>query len=187
MQILLNLLPEEQKVALRRRFYFRFFTWQTTLFALIIIFYLLLLVGVYSILNSQTKAKEESYAGLLQANSEAKKITEYQANFKEANSEAALVGRLSKNHLHWSNFLHLLDTLTPTGIVWVDLSTKDYTVSLDGQAHTRENFLAFQDNLKGESCVTDVKTPISNLFSEKDFDFQIEFTVKRACLLDMKP
>ncbi len=81
--------------------------------------------------------------------------------------------------------LSLLQELAPKGVVIVELLTKDYTVSISGQAGTRDQFLEFESALKGAECVSDVRVPISNLFSQKEIEFQVDFKLKRECLLHL--
>lgn len=183
MRILLNLLPENEKRTLTARFRFRFFTWQTTLLLLLGIFYLTVLGGIYFLLDQRLTLAQSSRDTLEEANTESQKLTLYQESFKEANTVATLTDRYAKNHLRWTNLFVLLERLTPEGVVIVDLSTADYTVTLSGQARTRENFLAFEDKLKDAECVSDVKVPISNLFSQKELEFQVMFNMRRDCLL----
>jgi hypothetical protein len=39
-----------------------------------------------------------------------------------------------------------------------------------------------QENIKQNSCLEALNTPLSNLFSETNVQFQIDFTVKQECL-----
>ncbi|MEP7162950.1 MAG: PilN domain-containing protein [Candidatus Moraniibacteriota bacterium] len=183
MRILLNLLPPEQKEALSRRFRFRFFTWQTVLVALVEIFYVGILLGIFLILSYQVKTREQEDATFDERSSDAKTLIEYEEKFKKVNDATLLVARFTKNHLQWTNLFLLLDKVTPEGVVLVDVSSRDYTITVTGQAQVRDNFLSFEENLKRADCVSDVKVPISNLFSEKEVEFQIEFKIKRECLI----
>jgi len=183
MKILLNLLPEEKKIALVRKFRYRFFLWQTTLVLLLELYYVAILGGVYTIVNYQVKIGQDSIATFNQFNEEAKRLVGYQEEFRQVNAEAERVIRYQGSHLHWSALLSMLQDLIPNGVVIVELMTKEYVVSISGQAGTREQFLQFEDALKGSDCVSDVRVPISNLFSRKEIDFQIDFKLKKECLL----
>lgn len=186
MRILLNLLPPVEKLALARRFRSRFFAWQSVLLLCLLLYYVSILCGVFFILRHEAilaRDAEEKYSEL---NDETKKLALYQEEFKRANANANEVALYTKNHLHWSTLFTLLDEVTQEGVVIIELLTKDYTVSLSGQARTREDFLSFENRLKQTDCVSDVKVPISNLFSQTEVEFQIDFNIKRTCLVREK-
>lgn len=184
MRILLNVLPEEKKQILSRRFYSRFFLWQSSLLFVLIVFYLVVLASMFFLLHYQRGISEASLASFDQYNEEAKKLVQYQEHFKEANRLTRDMGRYLDGHLQWGKVFSLLDTITPPGVALVELTTKDYTISLIGQAETREAFLEFEAALKVSACTSDVKVPISNLFAQKEIDFQLDFNIKRECLLN---
>jgi hypothetical protein len=58
---------------------------------------------------------------------------------------------------------------------------------LVGTADTRDTFLALQRNLQENSCFEAVNTPLSNLFSETNVQFEIDFIVKPECLRGVAP
>lgn len=186
MQILLNLLPEEKKRLLSRRFYSRFFLWQTSLVLLLVFFYIGVLGGMYFFLHYEKGVAQTSLASFDQYNAEAKKLVQYQETFKKANALTQDVGRYLERHFQWGNLFVLLGDITPTDVAFLELVTKDYTVSVIGQAATRESFLQFEAALKASPCTSDVKVPISNLFSQKEVEFQVDFNIKRECLLSQE-
>ena len=53
---------------------------------------------------------------------------------------------------------------------------------LSGIAGTREDLLLFEQQLKSSACVEKVDVPLSNLFSQKNLEFQIEFSITLECL-----
>ncbi len=187
MRILLNLLPEEKKQLLSRRFYSRFFLWQTSFLLLLVLFYISILSGMYFLLQYEKGIANASLASFDQYNSEAKKLVQYQQTFKRTNAATQDIGRYIANHFQWGNLFALLDDITPTDVAFTELVTKDYTISLIGEAKTREAFLTFEESLKASDCTSDVKVPISNLFSQKEVEFQVEFKLKRECLLGPTP
>jgi hypothetical protein len=58
----------------------------------------------------------------------------------------------------------------------------NYTVLLSGQAATRDDILALEKKLKESACVKNVNVPLSNLFSQENIDFQIDFEMQKECL-----
>ena len=186
MRILLNLLPEEKRELLSSRFYSRFFLWQTSLILLLVIFYAGILGGMYFLLHYQKNAGGADLSSFDQYSVEAKKLAQYQDEFKRINGLTKEVSSYLEHHLEWGKLFVLLDQITPVDVSFFELTTKDYTVSLVGQAVTREAFLAFEAALKASACTSDVKVPISNLFAQTEVDFQVDFNIRRECLLNQK-
>lgn len=147
------------------------------------LYYVAILGGIYTILDYQVRVGRDTLVTFEQFNEEAKRLASYQEEFKKINVETDNIARYQKAHLHWSGLITLLQELVPEGVAIVELLTKDYTVSLSGQAGTRDQFLAFEEALKRSECVSDVRVPISNLFSQKEIDFQIDFKLKKECLV----
>lgn len=183
MQILLNLLPDEKKTTLVRRLWFRFFAWQTVLLMSLALLYVLILGGINYLLAQEVAVTEKTATLAEERSEEAARLKRYQEVFKEINDKSAVTYRYTENHLHWTKFFTLLDRLVGQGIVVTGLLTQNYTVTLNGQAATRDDFLGFEAALRQSECVSDVKVPISNLFSPKEIEFQITFNLKRDCLL----
>lgn len=184
MRILLNLLPEEKQRELSRKFYSRFFLWQTCLILVLVIFYATVLGGIYFLLNYQVKGAQLALESFNQYNQESRKLTEYQEAFRQANNLSADITQYLDQHHQWGGLFLLLERLTPAGVSLTGLSTKDYTVSIAGRADTRDQFLAFEAALKAVECTSDVKVPLSNLFAQTELDFQIDFNIKKECLLN---
>lgn len=183
MRILLNLLPQEKQAQLSTRFYSRFFLWQSCLVLLLVLFYMAILGGMYVLLSYEAKNAESALASYSQYDQETKRLLDYQATFKQANTLSQDLQRYLTEHHQWGKLFMLLESLTPEGVALVELITKEYTVSLIGRADTRDQFLAFEAALKEAGCTSDVKVPLSNLFTQTELDFQLDFNVKRECLL----
>jgi hypothetical protein len=93
------------------------------------------------------------------------------------------VSRIDAAHLHFSQVFKILDPLLSSGITINELATVEYRVSLAGVAKDRDDLLRLDERLKSaKECVTDVNIPISNLFSQKDIDFQMDFSILPECL-----
>lgn len=185
MRILLNLLPADKKQALSERFYSRFFLWQTTLLLLLLCFYTGILGGIYFLLRYEAVGSQEILSGFDQFDAETKRLLYHQEVFKETNAMTADLSRFLTRHLEWNKLFDMLERLTPSGVTLTELVTKDYTVSLVGQAKTREQFLAFEAALRASECTSDVKVPLSNLFAQTELDFQVDFNIKPECLTSL--
>ncbi len=182
MKTLLNLLPEEEKGILQRRLRFRFLLWQVFLLLMLELFYVSILVGIYLILDVQAKNLEMMGAAEGSFYQEGRSLDQYERKFRETNERIAVVSQIDRNHLLFSEIFLLLDETLPEDVRLDRLSTKDYTVLLSGNAKTRDDLLLFEDRLKDLPCVAGVNVPISNLFSQKDVEFQVDFTLKQECL-----
>lgn len=182
MKILLNLLPEAKKKDIQRKLHFHFFLWQLFLVFALELFYISILISIYFILNFQLQSLEEAGRQYDAVYSEQKTLDMYQKKFKETNAVTEVIGRIERNHFAFSEVFLLLDGIVPENIVIKSLTTKEYTVMLAGQAATRDDLLAFDARLKAAECVKNVNVPLSNLFSQEDIDFQIDFEIKKECL-----
>lgn len=181
MKILLNILPEENKKAVRNRKRFRFFLWQIFLVLVLEIIYVSILATTFFVLSFQiehfAKGEQTDQSGKSQET-----LLTYQQKFRDMNSTIEMIMKINANHLSFSQVFLLLDTLTPDGIIVDHLTTKDYTILLTGKAKNREDLLLFDRNLKESSCIERTNVPISNLFSQENIDFQIDFDIKNECL-----
>ncbi len=182
MRVLLNLLPEEGRIRIRRRYYNRFFFWQSLFLLLIVVFYLFLLGSIFYLLHENRLSVERAEADRTATQTEAKELSAYEEKFREVNRIAEQANRFDREHLLWTEFFVRFDRLVPKNIAFTNLSTKDYQVFIAGRALSRDDFLELEKRLRSEECFTDFKVPVSNLFSEKDVDFQIDFSVKETCI-----
>ncbi len=182
MRVLLNLLPEEGRDQIRRKYYNRFFFWQSIFLLAIEVFYLCLLGSVFYILRESRLLTEQAEVDRVATQTDAKELESYEERFREVNRIAGQSNQFDREHLRWTELFLRLDQLVPKNIALTSLSTKDYRVFLSGRALTRDDFLELQSRIGNESCFSDPKAPVSNLFSEKDVDFQIDFSVKEECI-----
>lgn len=182
MRVLLNLLPEEGRAVIRRKYYARFFFWQSMLLLSIEIFYLAMLGGIFFVMHENRSIAEEVAADRARTQVEAKALESYESKFRDANRLSEQAARFDREHIRWTELLIRLDRIVPDRIAIVSLSTKDYQVFVVGMAERRDDFLELERRLKGDECFSDFKAPVTNLFSEKDVEFQIDFSIKPECL-----
>lgn len=184
MKTLLNLLPEEKKDAIQSRLRSRFLLWQLFLVFVLEVFYLSMLVSIYLILDFQLKSLQDiGQDAALSSRSEERRLSEYEKKFQDTNVSVDTVARIENSHLYFSNIFTLLDTVVPANIAINQMKTNEYTVSLSGKATKREDLLLFDKQMKeAGKCISNVTIPVSNLFSQQDIDFQMDFSVKPECL-----
>lgn len=187
MKVSLNLLPEEKKRLVRRKRFDRFLFRQAFLFLSVVIFYLAVLGSVFFIVHESRTLIENGGTGYSADRTETERLALYESEFSRANDLAGRANRFQKAHPDWTGILLRMDGIVPPGVGLSSFSTKEYRTFLSGTAETRDDFLAFEEALKKEKCLSDFQIPVSNLFLEKNVDFQIDFTVNESCLMGNRP
>jgi hypothetical protein len=182
MKTLLNLLPEENKKSIRRKIHFRFFLWQLFLLFMLEVFYAGMLFGTYMVLDFQLHNLQVMGQMRNKNQGDQATLNAYQKKFREMNTTVEEVGKIEENHFSFTKVFLMLDTLLPEGITIDHLTTKNYTVLLSGKAAKRDDLLEFDARLNKSACVENVNVPISNLFSQQDIDFQVDFAITKECL-----
>ncbi len=183
MLTLLNLLPDEKKTALQKRVRSRFLLWQVVLILLLEIFYASFLFGTSIVLSSQKKVLMESDAQYIKvSNSQEGTLDQYESKFRGTNEAIEVIGRIDRGHFRFENIFYLLEELLPQGVTIEELRTEGYTVLLIGRAENREDLLVLDERLKQSACLEKVNVPISNLFSQTEVEFQLDFAIKSECL-----
>lgn len=187
MKVLLNLLPEEHRSTIRRRYYDRFFFRQSVIVFGIGVFYLLMLGSVFVIVRENRLSTERISREEMQSEVGRAELARFEASFSDSNQAVSRALSFYREHTDWTNVLLSLDRAVPEKVTLSELSTKDYKVFLAGTAETREDFLEFERRLKDEACFSEVEAPVSNLFSREDVDFQIDLSLDGGCLKPNRP
>ncbi len=183
MKILLNLLPEEKKSAIERGLHARILLWQFFLLFFLEIFFIGLLVTIIVLLRVEFESVKLSAQNADQAvQGDKKDLARYEEKFAGTNEAIGTIGKIQMSHFHFTQLFRILDMTQPKEVLLRQMVTKDRVVSLTGVAKTREDLLAFEEQLKGSVCVENVNVPLSNLFSQKDLEFQMDFTITLDCL-----
>lgn len=181
MKIYLDLLPQEKKNQIRRNKMFGRILREEILFIIPLLVLIFLLFNIYYILNFQFRTLTDvGTAGKSQEKYQ--ELNKYENKFKQVNSSVEVLTKIQNNHLHWLKVLQDISNLTPDGIYFTDLTTKNYQIFLLGKARTRDDLLKFKGNLEGSSCFQSIDVPLSNLVVKNDVDFQMNFTVAKECL-----
>jgi Tfp pilus assembly protein PilN len=180
MKIFLNLLPPERKESLVNVFYAK-----TFLARLIIVAGLFLLadtvLGVYYFRSLQHDKNALAQAGANNTSAQ-EEYRAYQDTFETINQKTRSTDGYLTLHTSFSWLLAEIENALPGGVRIQKLVTKEYQVLLSGTADTREAFLQMEAALKQDSCFTQFNAPLSNLFTETNVSFQIDFMVKEECL-----
>ncbi len=186
MKVWLNLLPRDKKDLVERKRFDRFLFRQAVLFTTVVLFYLSILFGIFLMVRQDRVLTESAYRESADLSVESRELSRFEESFREANGISDRVNGFTDSHPEWSGFLSRLNTLVPRNVILTSLTTNEYRIFVSGEASTREDFLAFESSLKGDDCLSGFETPVSNLFSEKNVVFQIDFTVRPDCLTDIE-
>jgi len=177
----INLLPPAKKEAiLEAKKLKTIFGWEA-----VIIFIALCFFGFLFALSSLLDFNLALISGM--KNNEADgakyaKIEEYQNKFSQINTQLNRLSKIDSDQLYWSSALLALDSAVPDEVEITEITTKDLILSLSGHAATRDNLLAFRDELSRNDCFSNIDLPVSELVSKDNVDFQMKLTINEKCL-----
>lgn len=182
MKIYLDLLPKQRKMEIRRKKIFRMILRAEFLLLLPILLFIIVLLNIFYLVSVERSALASAH---LTAKSQEKyqELSSYEEKFKTVNENSSLLLKLESGHLHWVWVLEKMNKIMPEGIVIGDLSTKNYRIFLLGTAKNRDLLLKFKDELEKDQCFENINVPLSNLVVKENVDFQMDFSVKRSCLV----
>lgn len=186
MKIFLNLLPPERKTDIVRQFYWRFFLGQWFIFFLISLIAVLVMGALYLRVHFDGKQYQAVSSGQITTQHQAE-YSRYEEKFEATNRAVRSANGFLALHTSFSELLRHIESILPPNTKIEKISTQSYKVFLTGTADTRDTFLALQENIKNHSCFESVTTPLSNLFSETNVQFELDFTVKPECLRGSSP
>jgi Tfp pilus assembly protein PilN len=174
MKININILPDEQKEkrgienkigAVGR-------------FGSSLIFVLLFLTAVLFcaklVLNINFRSVEDSANDHPGVADEEMKQTE--AFLNEVNASTHNISNISSNTPRWSKVLKKMSDISPPDMRISLIHVEGVHIKLQGFSKSREAFLDFQEKLKTEGY-KNINSPLSNLVSPKNFNFEIEMDV----------
>jgi len=167
--LIVNLLPENTKNNLNRKIILTSVKNISGLFltALIFVGIILILAKTISINNfnnaiEQATLISREYGGINQ-------------DIRKINSQILETKQIQKDYIIWSDFIKKIMPLIPAeiSINYFSASSQGKTVSLKGQASTRESLLTFKKNLEGSALFSKVEIPISYFMSRENISFEI--------------
>lgn len=181
MQVRINVLPPGKKELIRRDRWFLLLSVQCLQLAMLSMLVAVMAYGIHWMLAEQSwnieSGLENSTGNLIAA-----QIAAYQTEAVDMNRTVGETEKMERSHLYWSELFLRLEQLLPEGVFLRSVGTKDYRVSLSGQASDRDTLLLFRDRLSEQDCFSDIQMPLSNLFVQERVDFQMDFTVKETCI-----
>ncbi len=179
MKISINILPDEQKekIGIERKIgiFGRF--------GLSLVFVLLVLIAVQLcaklILNIEYQSVEDSaddHPGTAD-----REMKQTEAFLNEVNASAQKINNISSNTPRWSKVLKKMSDISSSDLRISLIHVEGSHIKMQGFSKSRESFLDFQEKLKAEGY-KNINSPISNLVSPKNFDFEIEMDVDNKYL-----
>ena len=181
MEIKLNLLSEAKKNEINKKKRFQLIVLHECIYIFIILMYGAILGCLYYMHTLQIKHQETVNATALDKGKVAE-ITDAQTEFAETNKRVEEVARFQKEHTVWSGMLVHMQEALPIGVDIEEIKTNERKISLVGRSETRDILLRFQDNLNATECFANAKVPLSDLFTQDNVAFQLDFEIKQNCL-----
>ncbi len=181
MKIKINLLPQNKKEEIARVSLFHaILGWELTILfimSLVIVF----LFGVDHLLKLNLQLVSESKDSAF-SNAQYETVKYYENKFSEINSKLSKISGITRGQIYWSELFLKLNGAAPDNIEISGLSTNNFSVSLAGEAKTRDDLLLFEDNLSKNDCFENINLPLSNLVSKDNVVFQMDLEIKEACV-----
>jgi Tfp pilus assembly protein PilN len=185
MEIKLNLLSGAKKDEMHRRKRYRFIVLQEIIILLLLALYAGILFGINKMMSLQIENSSMSIISDDQKNN-LRIFDEFEKKFQSTNDTVSSMLHFQQEHITWSSALFALNDIVPEGIVFEKIVTVDKRISLSGIADTRDHLIQFQSKFNASDCFQNIKVPLSDLFVEKDIDFQIDFDVQKNCIKKKK-
>ena len=182
MKIRINLLPENRKILARNKKRFKSIIEQEILFILPVVVFIFMLIGINLVLKVQNSSIDISNKMLGdQEGYKDMKSYEEKANF--INTKVLDIRKIKESTMSWSGVINEMINVMPEGISLSNLSTADYKITLIGKANNRETLIAFKNLILESSCFENANVPLSNLVVKENVNFEMDFDVKKECLL----
>ena len=174
MKININILPDEQKekraiekeIGIFGRFGF------SLIFVLLVL--ITVLFSAQLILNIEYRSVEDTannHPGTADV-----EMKQTEAFLNEVNASAQKINNISSDTPRWSKVLKKMSDIASPDMRISLIHVEGNHIKLQGFSKSREAFLDFQEKLKVENY-NNINSPISNLVSPKNFNFDIEMDV----------
>lgn len=174
MKISINILPDEQKekrevekkIGKIIRFGF------SVVFAFLVL--LAVLFSFRLVLDIDYKSVQETFGS--QSGESKKDIKETENFLSDMNRVSQKINKSSDEVPRWSKILKKISSISPSDLRLTLFHIEKEHIIIEGFSKNREAFLDFNDKLKAEGF-NNINSPISNLVSPRDFNFEIEMDV----------
>lgn len=110
------------------------------------------------------------------------KESEQAENFlADVNAASQKISRISGEVPRWSKVFLRISRIAPAGVKLTSVVVEKEHMKISGFSRAREDFLEFQEELKKEG-IKNLSSPVSNIVSPKDFDFEMEADLEKNYL-----
>jgi hypothetical protein len=110
-----------------------------------------------------------------------KDIKQTEDFLSDMNKVSQKINKNSEETPRWSKIIKKISDISSPDLRLVLFHAEKEHIKIDGFSKNREAFLDFQEKLKTEGF-GNINSPISNLVSPKDFNFEIEMDVDKKYL-----
>ena len=173
--IKLNLLPPEEKKILALEKARRWVMFYGSALIGLTLVLAVLLSAIWLYVHTQLKTADTNLV-TAQASVRGQDLKNQQNLITQLNNKLAKINALQKKRKYFSPLLASLAELVPSGVHLEGLSLSDQgTAVLSGFAQKREQFLIFKQALESSPLFTDVASPLTNLTSQTDLTFSLQF------------
>ncbi|MBU4360346.1 PilN domain-containing protein [Candidatus Parcubacteria bacterium] len=98
-------------------------------------------------------------------------------NIRQINSELKSLEKIQDQYTNWVQFITNLNAQIPTDkiqITKLNIDKHQQTLKLEGKTIKRDAFLDLKQNLENSKMFSSIKSPLSNLLSNKNLNFSLE-------------
>ncbi|PIY97288.1 MAG: hypothetical protein COY66_00115 [Candidatus Kerfeldbacteria bacterium CG_4_10_14_0_8_um_filter_42_10] len=172
--ITLNLISPIQKEANRFQQSYSLVKRITVLFmAVSLIVIALLFVGETLLEKKLDSITQETLA--LKKNIEKEESIDLEQSVKDFNKLLIDISKVQSEYINWSQEVNKISSLVPSGIrlssFVMQKDSSDFKFA--GKAATREALLNFKTNLENSDFFTEIQSPISNLLTKENINFEL--------------
>lgn len=168
---MINLLPFEDKIAIKREYQGRLYVVIGLFFASAMIVSMVFLTPTFFLLDGY-KADLNHQIALSSQRAEALDTEAIISEIKELNSKVNVLKSAQEN-LGLSSRIEKIIKMKTKEVRIINFNYENARISMSGAAGTRQSLLNFINSLKKEFGAENMVSPISNLLNEKDANFSL--------------
>jgi len=176
MKALLNFLPSENRVEIKRLLVTAVFLKSVTFLATLLVIFCVFLYGIQFLLNQEI-SRIHTEQQIIQDQSKVSGGVDVEAAIKSLNKQTSRIDSIQNTHIYWTLVLKHIDAILPDDITITDISIQSdsRTGTLSGIAATRDAYYELDKNLQSSQFIEKADLPISLLKSDIQFSISITF------------
>lgn len=169
----LNLLSTKEKDRIKLKKNFLLTKNVIFVISLALIIIIISLLSTRIILNIYAKDFEKTLENEKNLLSTTKRAS-LEKSTKELNTQLNMISYIQKEYVKWSKILIDSAKVVPNGVKInsLELNKNNKKVTILGLAKNREVLLEFQNNLKNLNYFANITSPLSNLLTKENIEFQ---------------